>query len=70
MTQKTNIKQDSSTNYLKYILIALIIIIAGYFVYNYFNDKNDNIHNNGNCCYCHHTDSVHIIQDRQEYQGL
>jgi uncharacterized protein len=42
MAQKSNAKQDSTTNYLKYILIAIIIIIAGYFIFNYFKDKNDN----------------------------
>jgi uncharacterized protein len=42
MAQKANVKKNNSNNYLKYILIALIIIIAGYFTFDYFKDKNEN----------------------------
>jgi len=42
MAHKANHKKDNSTNYLKYILIAVIILAAGYFVYDYFGKKNDN----------------------------
>jgi uncharacterized protein len=42
MAHKANPKKDKPANYLLYILIAIIVLIAGYFTYNYFSNKNDN----------------------------
>jgi uncharacterized protein len=42
MAQKSKVKQESSTNYLKYILIVMVVAIAAYFIYNYYQDKNKN----------------------------
>lgn len=42
MAQKSKVKKDNSTNYLRYILIALIIAIAAYFTYDYYKGKNEN----------------------------
>lgn len=33
-------KQTENNNYLKYILIVLVVAIAAYFIYNYYQDKN------------------------------
>lgn len=42
MAKKADNKKVNNTNYLKYILIILIIAVAGYFIYDYFKDKDEN----------------------------
>lgn len=41
MAQKANHSKGKSNNYLLYILIAIIVLIAGYFVYNYYSEKSE-----------------------------
>jgi hypothetical protein len=42
MPSKPQVHKSNNNNLLKYILVALIVIIAGYFIFNYFSDKKDN----------------------------
>ncbi|MCX6165426.1 MAG: DUF192 domain-containing protein [Ignavibacteriae bacterium] len=42
MTEKPKTNNVSNNNFLKYILIVLIVAIAAYFVFNYFSDKKEN----------------------------
>lgn len=42
MAQKAKKGKDNSVNYLKYFLIAVIVLVAAYFVYDYYSKKNDN----------------------------
>lgn len=42
MAKISKVKKDSGNNYLKYILIVLIIAVAAYFTYDYFKSKNEN----------------------------
>ena len=42
MAEKSKVKKDNSSNLYKYVLIVLIVLIAAYFIYNYYSDKNEN----------------------------
>jgi len=41
MAEKAKNKKDNTASYLKYVLIAIILLVAAYFIYNYYSGKNN-----------------------------